>query len=219
MSQAVHIPTAPTDLALQDPCPDKLIIPWQKPTRRFLRLWLNRVKKYERCDLTLSDLEPGVSYVFASNHQSRLDPLLINVAMSDETWHKLMPIRVMTARGLFWVPVLNFIMLRLGCFPSRKHYRFKYGLQYATTLLEHGKPMMIFPEGRRTIRGESRTRRGVEVLAHLPNVKVIPSHVEWTGSVYRKRTLSIVVGKPFDGSKMTAQEILDRIYSLPVDGK
>jgi hypothetical protein len=65
------------------------------------------------------------------------------------------------------------------------------------------------------IRGERDAKWGVAALAREPNVMIIPAHIEW-----RRRGwwhgFDVTVGKPFDGSEMTAQEILDQIYALQV---
>jgi hypothetical protein len=45
---------------------------------------------------------------------------------------------------------------------------------------------------------------------------VIPAHIEWT-KCWFGYTFKLGIGKPFDASAMTAQEILDRVYAQPVD--
>ncbi len=78
-----------------------------------------------------------------------------------------------------------------------------------------GQSIGIFPEGGLSKNREKPARRGVMVLAQQPNVRIIPVHIEWRGEG-RFKTFDMGIGKPFDGSKMSAQEILDRIYEQPV---
>jgi 1-acyl-sn-glycerol-3-phosphate acyltransferase len=76
---------------------------------------------------------------------------------------------------------------------------------------------MIFPEGRRTVRGEGKVYRGVEELAHShPHAMVVPVHIEWRVRWKYIRSFRIAIGAPFDASQLTAQDIMDRIYALPV---
>jgi lysophospholipid acyltransferase (LPLAT)-like uncharacterized protein len=80
-----------------------------------------------------------------------------------------------------------------------------------------GHSIGIFPEGGLSKNREKPARSGVMVLAQQPNTRVIPVHIEWRDAHKWHKGFDMHIGKPFDGSKMTAQEILDRIYSLPVD--
>jgi hypothetical protein len=45
---------------------------------------------------------------------------------------------------------------------------------------------------------------------------IVPAHIEWKRG-WPWRTFKLGIGKPFDGSAMTAQEILDRVYDQPVE--
>ncbi len=168
-----------------------------------------------RNELTASDLVHGSRYVIASNHQSIIDPFFILSQLPYRTWMHLGTVNYFAANIYIDIPFYGGAMLRLGCFPAKAHTKHPYGLEYARHLLRSGKAVLIFPEGRRTKRGETPTRHGVEALAHDPNVMIVPAHIEWTrGRPWR--TFRLGIGKPFDGSKMTAQEIMDRVYAQPV---
>jgi 1-acyl-sn-glycerol-3-phosphate acyltransferase len=154
--------------------------------------------------------------VIACNHQSIVDPFFIATQFPYRIRRKIGTLNYFAANVYIDIPFYGGMMMRLGCFPAKAHTRHPYGLEYARKLLERGKTVLIFPEGRRTVRGETPTRHGIEALAHDDDVMVIPAHIEWTrGKPWR--TFRLAVGKPFDGHGMTAQEILDRVYALSVE--
>jgi len=126
-------------------------------------------------------------------------------------------LRYFAARGLFRAPILREVLMAFGSFPARPHPRWPSGLEYGLRMLHKGKTVMIFPEGRRTVRGEGKVYKGVEELAHShPLAMVVPVHIEWRVHWKVFRSFRIAIGAPFDGGNMTAQEIMDRIYALPV---
>jgi len=159
----------------------------------------------------------GSRYIIASNHQSIVDAFVICSQFPFRVWRHMGTFRYFAARGLFKVPVLRDILMGLGCFPARPHPRWPSGLEYGLRMLHKGKTVLIFPEGRRNVRGEGKVYRGVEELAHShPHAMVVPVHIEWKVRWKYIRSFRIAIGEPFDGGKMTAQEIMDRIYALPV---
>jgi 1-acyl-sn-glycerol-3-phosphate acyltransferase len=166
--------------------------------------------------LASTDLVKGSRYVLTSNHQSAIDPLIIGTQVPFSIWKRLGSLNYFTGNYSINLPVVGPFLVRCGCFPAKKHDYYPYGLEYAEKMLRSGQAILIFPEGRRTRPGESRAHHGVEVLAHEPNVMIIPVHLEWVGRKWWQRSFRIGVGKPFDGSKMTAEEILQRVYATPV---
>jgi 1-acyl-sn-glycerol-3-phosphate acyltransferase len=169
-----------------------------------------------RNELQRSDLVQGSRYVIAGNHQSIIDPFFMCGLLPGYVWRQVGTINYFAANIYIDIRFYGDLMLRLGCFPAKVHRKHPYGLEYAKAILNRGKGVLIFPEGRRTVRGETPTRHGVEALAHEPNVMIVPAHIEWTrGRPWR--TFKLGIGKPFDGSKLTAQEIMDRVYAQPVD--
>jgi 1-acyl-sn-glycerol-3-phosphate acyltransferase len=164
------------------------------------------------------NLDRKFVYLIAANHQCRMDPFVITGAMPWSTWRRLSAFRYMVYKPLFDIPLLGQFMLGLGCFPATEHPKHPFGLDYSRIQIAQGRNIFIFPEGRRVIRGERTARRGVAELAKEPKVRVLPAHIEW-----RRRGwwhgFDVAIGEPFDGSKMTAQEILDHVYSIPVRQK
>lgn len=161
------------------------------------------------------DLRPGSCYVIASNHQSMFDPFIICSALPLPLWLRLRSFRFFAHNGLFESLLTRYTMLALGSFPASSHSRYAYGIEAAVTFLSHGQTVVIFPQGRR-MDERGRARSGVKVLADLPNVAVIPARVEWQRHGRWRRSFRLTIGKPIKERGLSAEQILNRIYELPV---
>ncbi|HSX01612.1 MAG TPA: lysophospholipid acyltransferase family protein [Candidatus Saccharimonas sp.] len=161
------------------------------------------------------DLKPGVSYVIAANHESIIDPFVICSVLSPALWRRLRSFRFFAYNGLFRPYWLRMALLALGCFPAREHQRYVYGLDAAASFIARGQTVVIFPQGKRTL-GRGRAHRGVEVLARMANVRVIPAHIEWQKLGKWRRGFRLTIGQPLDGRARSADQLLDAIYGLDV---
>ena len=163
------------------------------------------------------DLRPDVTYVVASNHQSALDPFVELASFSFPMYAKLGPIRSMTLNKYLDAPVTRFFAVRMGCFPARAHAWLPSGIEFSQELIGAKQTVFICPEGRRTLPGTpSAARPGVAKLAALPNVEIIPAHIEWKRRNFFRRSFKLTMGRPFAARGLSAQQILDRVYDLPV---
>ena len=166
-------------------------------------------------ELMDADLKAGHRYVIASNHQTYLDPWMVLSRLPMRQWKIIGLPRAMVANRFFDRPVMGNYLRSMGSFPAREHPRDPYGIDYADRMLDRGQSIVIFPEGKITLHRQNPAYRGVAILAERSDVRIIPMHLEWARPRWRL-SLRVGIGKPFDGSKMTAEEILSRIYSLPV---
>lgn len=156
-------------------------------------------------------------YIIVSNHRWFVDPYLICTSLYIRQIHKLLPYRFFVLNrfynGLF-VLFRPFLYVS-GCFPARWHPRLNYGLTHANHLLESRNTLVIFPEGRVSKKGMPlNPRKGVEVLAQPQDILLIPVHVNLSKRKTDIRRYSISIGQPFSGKNMTAQQIMDVVYSL-----
>lgn len=166
--------------------------------------------------LTDLDIKDNMHYVIASNHQTYFDPWMVLSNLPMRQWRKIGMPRAMVANRFFDLPVIGNYLRSMGSFPAREHPRDPYGLGYANRMLDAGFSTLIFPEGRITLHRQNPAYRGVSILAKRPDVRIIPLHIEWARPRIRAR-FRIGIGKPFDGSKMSAQEILNKVYEQPVE--
>lgn len=74
---------------------------------------------------------------------------------------------------------------------------------------------MIFPEGGVSkVERERKVKTGIQILAQLSNVGLVPVRVRWDRRKGLWKSYSLVIGKPFSGKNMTAEQIMDVVYSL-----
>lgn len=177
-------------------------------------IWLLSVlmNRQHQISLQASDLKPDSQYVIVASHGSRFDAFLISRHLPIGAFRRLIPLRFFLYNGLFdsW---LQPILIALGCFPAYKHGRYLFGLEAANSYLRAGQAVVIFPEGG-LYRGQRlKPRTGVTILAGLPNVRLIPVRISWDRSRFWPR-YDIAIGRPFSGARLTAEDIMDRVYQL-----
>ena len=117
----------------------------------------------------LDKLPDGGPYIVASNHVSNHDPILLGTFLN----HR---IRFMAKEELFRVPILRFIVNRLGAFPVRRGGIGIGPIRHALWLLNWGDVVGIFPEGTRIRGGRQPTAKsGVGFIATKANhVPIVP---------------------------------------------
>lgn len=105
--------------------------------------------------------------VFAANHISFIDPIVINVVC---------PRRVvfLARQALFSVPWLGLVMQGMGTIAVDRRET-EIGIRRAIWLLRAGGAVVIFPEGGRQLSGQlGRAKPGVGFLAGSARVPIVP---------------------------------------------
>lgn len=117
--------------------------------------------------------------IFASNHRSFLDPLVIGTLTRR-------PIYYVAKKEHFLSPVRGTLMSMLGAFPVDRGAGDTQAMETARAILERGDCMCIFPEGTRTRPGPlGPAHRGVGRLALQTGAPVVPVAVIGTEAVRR----------------------------------
>ncbi|WP_447947296.1 lysophospholipid acyltransferase family protein [Microbacterium lacticum] len=115
-------------------------------------------------------------YVLAPNHYSEFDPVIIAVA----TWRMGRAPRFMAKESLFRVPVLGSLLRATGMIPvarSSSASAAKQTIAQAEELAEHGRGVIVYPEGSLTRDPDlwpMRGKTGAVRLAIEGNIPVIP---------------------------------------------
>jgi 1-acyl-sn-glycerol-3-phosphate acyltransferase len=135
--------------------------------------------------------------ILAPNHTSYLDPPVAAVAIHRQVFF-------MAKAELFEVPLLSSIIRVLGAFPVRLGVADRAALRRAEQLLRAGYPVMVFPEGRRSLDGRLLPAEpGIAMLALRTGAPVMPVAVDGTdralprGSfIMRPAKVRIRIGPP-----------------------
>lgn len=171
--------------------------------------------KNKNIKLAASQLSSDTNYVIVSNHQGTMDPFVVCYNFDRKIDKMLVPIHFFTANRFMNRPVLAQWLSLMGSFPAKRHHKYQYGLVKAEHLVGKSQTVMIFPEGRVSrVDRFHKPKHGVEVLAKMPGVKLIPTRVKWNKSKGVIKSYSLAIGRPFDGSHMSAEQIMDKVYSL-----
>lgn len=139
----------------------------------------------------------GGPAIIASNHSSNIDPCLVGVAYPGQ-------IRWMAKAELWRVPLLGWLITRLGAFPVRRGESDREAIRRARQLLQEGWVVGMFPEGTRQRGGSlGEAQAGVGLLALEPGVPVIPVRIRGNERIISGRrphrpTITVTVGKPVD---------------------
>ena len=168
------------------------------------------------CLFEQDDIQPGHGYIIAANHQSRIDPFMIMGAIPLRFWPNISMVHFMTANIFFKFFPLKLFLQSFGCFPVKQIDARPAGLDFSRVVLGRAESVFIFPEGRRTRPNQLPAKRGIEEIAHLEKIVVIPVRIRWTTSSLFRRKADITIGRPLDAKAMSAQDILDHIYALPL---
>jgi 1-acyl-sn-glycerol-3-phosphate acyltransferase len=157
--------------------------------------------------------------IFASNHVSNLDPVVLGVSC----------IRRMNfmAKDSLFKGFLGWLLVKLGSFPVKRGEADLSALKEAIKRLKKGKALLIFVEGTRRIGNElSQAQPGVGFIAVKAGVPVIPVYINGTQDVMppgsktvTRKPVTVRFGpavktNPQDSYQQIADSILKDIYSL-----
>src|SRR5690606_27704807 len=115
-------------------------------------------------------------YVLAPNHYSEFDPIIVAVA----TWRLGRAPRFMAKESLFSVPVLGWLLRATGMVPVARASSAgaaAQSVQQAAALIEHGRGVIVYPEGSLTREPDlwpMRGKTGAARVALAGDIPVIP---------------------------------------------
>ena len=164
------------------------------------------------------------------NHLHNLDPVLLAAAFPR-------PLHFMAKIELFSVPVVRFLISRVGAFPVDRGKADRWAIRRAEAALAQGIAVGIFPEGTRSAsRALKEALPGAALLALRSGVPVIPmvvigsERLPGNGAKGRRaggepapdpghRRVRVRIGRPFevpreaDGRKVGVDEALTRLMT------
>lgn len=157
-------------------------------------------------------------YVLAPNHYTEIDPLVVAVAV----WRLGRPPRFMAKESLFRVPVLGAALRATGMVPvsrSSSSASARQTLQASEALVEHGRGVIVYPEGTLTrdpamwpMRGKTGAVRlaleaGIPLypMAHWGAQKVMARYGKRISLWPPRKLVTVAIGDPVDLSDLAGK--------------
>lgn len=158
------------------------------------------------------------AYILAPNHYSEFDPLIVAVA----TWRLGRAPRFLAKESLFRIPVLGWILRRTGMVPvarASSASAARQTLEASAQIMEHGRGVIVYPEGSLTrdpemwpMRGKTGAVRlalaqGIPVIpvAHWGVQQILPRYGKLSLWPLRK-PVKLIVGDPVDLSAFAGKQ-------------
>lgn len=131
----------------------------------------------------------GSSTIFASNHQSMNDPILLKVRVNPN-------FRIMAKDSLFKHKFFAWILGKMGAYPVNRGENDISAIKKTLGHLKNNKHVVIFPEGTRIDNGDMESLKdGVATFAMKTDSYVVPAIFKKKPKLFSHNTL--LIGKPF----------------------
>lgn len=141
--------------------------------------------------------------IVAPAHFSNIDPPAVACAIPRQ-------LDFMAKEDLFRVPILGWLIRSVGAFPVRRDAGDSDAVRLAIKMLESGRAVLMFPEGRR---GDAFTlgtiNRGIAVLAKRTGAAVLPVAIVGTHKMLprgqsrpKRYPVRVAFGEPFSYGNM-----------------
>lgn len=160
----------------------------------------------------LEHIPKGGAAIIAANHESNLDPILLNT-------HLRRPLSYVAKSELFEVPFLSFLLWSVGAFPVHQGAGDVAAVRRCIRRLEQGHLLNIYPEGARTHDGQiGPMERGIALIDRRAHVPVIPAAIigtyeawPWDRSYPTSGPVRIQFGPAMELAHKSADEIVATI--------
>ena len=157
--------------------------------------------------------------IIASNHRSNLDPFLVGIA-----FHRR--ISYLAKEELFRRRLSNFFFKRVGAFPVRRGTSDLRAFKEVLRRLKVGSPVLLFPEGTRTLRAaERKVQAGVGLMAIKSRAPVVPVYIQGSDQALppgakwpRRKRITVRFGRPlFVDASSTPEQAAGKIMRAILD--
>lgn len=157
--------------------------------------WLLRFR-YHYTILNSERLPLSGGLILAANHHTYGDPLFIGVGFKRQ-------VHFMAKEELFRIPVLGFIVRKLGAFPVSRGSGDSSAIDKAVEVVQNGGVLGIFPEGTRSKDGRlGRVKSGVVVVAAKTGGDIVPVGITYGKKRFIRQELKIAYGDVIKNSEL-----------------
>lgn len=196
-----------------------LLLP-QEATWRGSRLWAGgilwalRVIVGLRCELRGEEHLPPGACVIACKHQSALEIILLS--------HRLQRPCFVLKRSLIFIPLFGLYLLKLRMIAvnrARGASALRAMRRAAETVVQQGRPLVIFPEGTRSHPGDAPALRGGLAALHQGlGVPLLPAGVNtgvfWRRNAWRRLPgLAVVELLPPVSPALSSRALLEEVHA------
>ena len=148
----------------------------------------------------LENIPDDVGYIYASNHRSYADPVLISIPVKKRFVY-------MAKEELFKNPFFAALIRMMGAFPVVRGSGDMKVIDTAVEKLESGKNLVIFPEGTRSKDGKvGKGKTGVAMIAAMTGADVIPVGIVFEGKLSFRKKVVVKYGKPVHSEQLALSE-------------
>lgn len=145
----------------------------------------------------LENVPKDGSNIFASNHRSYTDPILIS--LKPRVSFSFMAKEELFKQNVFFATIIK----AFGAFPVTRGSGGAEAIDTAIERLNKGYNLVIFPEGTRSKDGKVlRGKTGVALVAAMAQVPVIPTGIVFEGKIKFRRKVTVKFGKPIIPSEL-----------------
>lgn len=165
------------------------------------------------------NVPPKGAFIFASNHASYLDPVLLGTSV-------YRPVSYMAKESLFNTPLKAWALKSVRVFPVKRNEGDPGAIKTAIRILRSGEPLVIFPEGTRSKDGRlQQGKPGIGFIVSKAKVPVVPAYIEGAfeampGGVdsVRRHPVTVYIGKPVSVDALAAGKADREAYQKISDG-
>ena len=185
------------------------LIPWLAPIIRFFQ----RIKP-----IGLENIDTSKGYVICSNHIAAKDVIMIGAVYPH-------PIRFIAKKELFSIPVLGWLIKKLGAIKIDRSGNDVSAIKHSVNLAKAGHNIAIFPQGHRypgVDPSTTPTKNGAGLIAYKSEADILPVFIRTKNNKYGLfRKIEIVFGKPIknsefnftDGGALEYEAATNKIFS------
>lgn len=152
----------------------------------------------------LDKLPASGAFIISPNHQSYLDPLFVSGVLPYRVWRELFYVG---AVEYFETPLTRWVARTVNLVPVDADSNLVPAMQAGAFGLSHGKVLVLFPEGERSMDGTvKKFKKGAPILAQHLQVPIVPVAIKGIHELWpRNRPFNWRLALPWSSHRITIE--------------